>query len=120
PSLRDVVDLVRQMPGVVIATQLAQRRLVQLMQDLAELGRVRIAGGKALAVDLAQRSDQRIAMLLADRATLVPMATIKARFLHVSLPAVRLVRGDSLLPMELIGNGMARAGAQGGGEPSRR
>src|SRR5438105_3792676 len=78
------------MPGVVIATQLAQRRLVQLMQDLAKLGRIRIAGRKTLAVDLAQCTNQRVAVLLADRAILVPVATIQARFLHVSLRVRRL------------------------------
>src|SRR6266702_8449776 len=81
PSLRGVVDLVPQMSGVVIATQLAQRRLVQLMQDLTELGRIGITSRKALAVDLAQSTDQRVAVLLANRAILVPMAAIQARFL---------------------------------------
>lgn len=86
PSLQGVIYLVPQMPGVVIATQLAQRRLVQLSQDLAEQRRIGIPGRKALAVDLAQGADQRVAVLLADPAILVPMAAIQARFLHVSLP----------------------------------
>src|SRR5436305_9525102 len=78
------------MPGVVIATQLAQRGLVQLKQDVTQQGRIRITGCEALAVDLAQRTHQRVAVLLADRAILVPMAAIQAGFLHVSLPMQRL------------------------------
>jgi hypothetical protein len=94
------------MPGVVVAAQLAQRRLIQLEQDLTELGRIRIAGGKTLPVDLAQRADKRVAVLFTDPAILVPVAAIQAVFLHVSLPMRRLRALErSVLPNELIGNG---------------
>src|SRR6476620_8054730 len=96
------------MPGVVIAPQLAQRRLVQLKQDLAEFCRIRITGRETLAVKLAQCTDQCVAVLLADRAILVPMAAIQAWFLHVYLPAVPLTGRDSVRPTKLIGNGVAR------------
>ncbi len=70
-SLRGVSDLVLEMAGLMIATKLAQRRLVQLKQDLAQLLRFRITGRETLPVNLAQGAHQGIAMLVADFAILV-------------------------------------------------
>src|SRR6478752_2818557 len=100
------------MPGVVIAPQLAERCLVQLMQDLAEFSRIRITGSKTLAVDLAQRTDQRVAVLLADRAILVPVAMIQARFLHGFLPERRLRAWRERAPKRVDWQPARRAAAE--------
>jgi len=62
------------MAGLVIAAELAQRRLVQLKQDIAQLLRRGITGGKAWSVNLAQRADKGIAVLVADFAAVVAAA----------------------------------------------
>src|SRR5450631_4724698 len=51
--LRGLGDLVFQMAGLVIAAELAQRRLVELEQDLAQFFGFGITGRKARSVDFA-------------------------------------------------------------------
>src|SRR5580692_10419573 len=74
-----------QMAGLVIAAELAQRRLVQLKQDFAELLGRGIAGGKTLSVNLAQRADEGVAVLVADFAVVVAMAIVETCLAHVAL-----------------------------------
>ena len=50
--LRSVGDLVLQVAGLMIAAELAQRRLVQLKQNLAQLVGFGIAGCETLSVNL--------------------------------------------------------------------
>src|SRR4029077_14075415 len=85
-STRDVGDLVREMAGLVIAPELAQRRLVQVGQNVAQfLGRG-ITGCEARAGDLAQRADEGVAVLVADFAILVAVAIVEAGLAHAALP----------------------------------
>lgn len=69
--LRRVRDLVLQVAGLVIAAELAQRRLVQLKQNLAQLLGFGIAGCETLSVNLSQRADEDISVFAADLAILV-------------------------------------------------
>ena len=99
--LRSVGDLVLKMAGLMIAAELVQRRLVQLKQDFAQLFAVRITGSEALSVNLAQRADQGVSMLVADFAILVAVAIVEtclAQLLSI-VPAV-----DSILPPGSNGN----------------
>jgi hypothetical protein len=72
--LRSVCDFVLQVAGLMIAAELAQRRLVQLKQNLAELFGFRIPCGETLSVNLTQRADEGISVLVADFAILVVVA----------------------------------------------
>src|ERR1700682_887817 len=83
--LRRVADLVLEMAGLMIAAQLAQRRLVQLKQNIAELFAFRIAGGETLSVNLAQGADQGVAMLVVDFAILVAVAIVETGLAHAAL-----------------------------------
>lgn len=74
-SLRGLGDLVTQVAGFIIAAELAQRCLVQLKTNLAQLLGLRIPGCETLSVNLAQRADQGIAVLVADFTILVPVAS---------------------------------------------
>ena len=65
-----------QVAGFMIAAELAQRRFVQLKQNLAELFGVRITGGETLSVNPAQRADECVSMLVADFAILVAVAGV--------------------------------------------
>src|ERR1700746_915797 len=58
----------------MVTDQLAQRWLVLLIQDIAELVRVGAAKGEIRAVGLAQGADQRVHMLAADLAILIAMS----------------------------------------------
>ena len=69
----------------MIAPELAQRRLVQLMQDIAELLGRGITGGKTLSVNLAQRADEGVAVLVADFAVVVAMAIVETGLAHAAL-----------------------------------
>ena len=59
------------MAGLMIAAELVQRRLVQLKQDFADLFGVRITGAEALSVNLAQRADEGVSVLVADSPSLL-------------------------------------------------
>src|SRR5664279_3923516 len=81
-------DLVLQMTGLVIAAELAQRRLVELKQDLAQCRGSRITGGETDPVDLAQRADQGVAVLVTDFTVLVAVAIVESRLAHAALPSL--------------------------------
>src|ERR1700674_4205332 len=83
--LRSAGDLVPQMAGLVIAAELAQRCLVQLKQDLAQLLGFGIAGCETLPVYLAQRADERVSMLAADFAVVVAVAIVEICLAHAAL-----------------------------------
>ena len=78
------------MAGLMIAAELVQRRLVQLKQDFAELFAVRITGGETLSVNLAQRADQGVSMLVADFAILVAVAIVETCLAHAALHCARV------------------------------
>jgi hypothetical protein len=73
----------------MIAAELAQRRLVQLKQDFAQLLGRGITGGKTLSVNLAQRADEGVAVLVADFAVVVAMAIVETGFAHAALHGAR-------------------------------
>ena len=79
-------DLVFQMAGLVIAAELAERRFVELRQDFAQLLGRGITGGKTLAINLAQRADERVAMLVADVTIVVAVAIVETGLAHAALP----------------------------------
>src|SRR6202035_827610 len=85
----------------MIAAELAQRGLVQLKQNLAEFLGFRIAGRKALSVDLSQRADQGVSVLMADLAILVAVAIVETW--HFSLPWAVAVE-SSICLIEGVGN----------------
>src|ERR1700689_3078511 len=78
-----------QMAGLVIAAELAQRRLVQLKQDFAELLGRGITGGKTLSVNLAQRTNEGVAVLVADFAVVVAVAIVETGFAPAALHGAR-------------------------------
>src|SRR3979411_2833921 len=73
------------MAGFMIAAELAQRRLVQLKQDFAQLLGRGIAGGKALSVNLAQRAHGGGALLEGEFAVVVATAIVETGFAHAAL-----------------------------------
>jgi hypothetical protein len=89
----------------MIAAELAQRGLIQLKQNLAQLLGFRIAGGKTLSVNLTQRADQGVSVFVADFAILVAMAIVETSFAHVAL---HYARTDIILLQESNGNCRAR------------
>jgi hypothetical protein len=85
-SARGVRDLVIQMTGLVVAAKLAQRCLVQVKKNVAQLVGWGIAGGKTLPVNLAQCADRRGAVLVADFAIVVALAIVETCLTHAALP----------------------------------
>src|SRR4029079_282328 len=83
--LQGIRDLVLKVAGRMIPAELAQRRFVQLLQDVAQLLGCGIAGGKALSVNLAQRTDQGVAVLVADFAVMVAVAIVETWLAHAVL-----------------------------------
>src|ERR1700675_3507506 len=81
-----MVDLVREMAGLMIATKLAQRRIVEVGQNVAQLLGRGITGGETWAVNLAQRTDEGVAVFVADFAILVAVAIVEACLAHAALP----------------------------------
>src|ERR1700730_17317015 len=94
--LRSVRGLVFQVAGLMIAAELAQRGLVQLKQNLAQLLGFGIAGCETLSVNLAQRADQGVSVLVADFAVLVTVAIVETCLAHAALHYARASR--SILP----------------------
>src|SRR5438105_8995161 len=84
PSVQGVRDLVIEMTGLVIAAKLAQRRLVQVMHNLAQFVGWGITGGKTLPVNLAQCADGGGAVLVADFTIL--LAVVETCLAHAALP----------------------------------
>src|ERR1700760_434748 len=88
-SLRSLGNLVHEVAGFIITAELAQRRLVQLNKNVAQLLGRGITGGKTLSVNLAQRADQGVAVLVADFAVVIAVAIVETRFAHAALPGAR-------------------------------
>ncbi len=72
-QLSRVLTNVLELPGLVVADQLAQRWLVHFVQNVAELVRICAAFGEIDSVGFAQGADQCVAVLSADFAVLVTM-----------------------------------------------
>ena len=89
----------------MIAAELAERRLVQLKQNLAQLLGFGIAGCETLPVNLSQRADVGVSVFAADFAILVAMAIIETCLAHVAL---HYARTDIILLRESNGNCRAR------------
>ena len=83
--LRGFRDFVFEMAGLVIPAKLAQRGLVELRQDVAQLLGCRITGGESLSVNLAKRANQRGAVLVADFAIVVAVAIVETCLAHAAL-----------------------------------
>src|SRR6185437_14443971 len=103
------------MAGLMIAAELAQRRLVQLKQDFAELLGGGITGGKTLSVNLAQRADEGVAVLVADFAVVVAVAIVQTGFAHAALHGAA---SNSILLRGPNGNLALQPGRSGA--PARR
>ena len=78
-----------QVTGLVIAPELAQRRLVQLEENLAQLLRCRIAGCEILSVNLSQRANERVSVFAADFTVLVAVAIVETCLGHAALHRAR-------------------------------
>jgi hypothetical protein len=69
----------------VIAAELAQRRFVQLMKDLAQFLGPGVTGCETLSVNLAQRLDKCVSVLVADFAIVVAVAIVETGLVHAVL-----------------------------------
>ena len=72
--LQSVCDLVLQVAGLMIAAELAPRCFVELRENIAQFLGIRITGSKTLSVNLTQRADESISVLVADFAVVVAVA----------------------------------------------
>jgi hypothetical protein len=98
---RSVGDLVLQMAGLMIAAELTQRRIIELKENVTQLLGWRITGGKTLSVNLAQRADQGVAVLVADFAVMVTVAIVETCLTH---GALHCDGNESILPSGQNGN----------------
>src|SRR5438552_14995973 len=73
----------------MIAAELAERRLVQLKQNLAQLLGIGIAGCETLSVNLSQRADEGVSVFAADFAILVAVAIVETCLAHAGLHCSR-------------------------------
>src|ERR1700716_4072859 len=80
---------VLKMAGLMIAAELAQRRLVQLKQNLAQLLGFGISGCETLPVNLTQRADEGVSVFAADFAILVAVAIVETCLAHAALHCSR-------------------------------
>src|SRR5258708_30118677 len=97
--LRSDGDLVLQVAGLLIAPELAQRRLIQLKQNLAQLLGFRIAGREILSVNFTQRPDYGVSVFATDFAILVAVAIVETCLAHGALHCARnrsSSRGDQM------------------------
>ena len=92
-----------KMAGLMIAAELAQGCLVQLNKNLAQFFCRRITGGKTLPVNLTQRADEGVSVLVADFAVVVAVPAFAYAALH----------GESILPPGPNGNRDVKAGSIG-------
>jgi hypothetical protein len=76
---------VLQMAGLMIAPELAERRLIQFKQNLAQLLGFRIAGREILSVNLAQSANEGVSVFAADFAILVAVAIVETCLAHAAL-----------------------------------
>src|SRR5450631_2668036 len=84
------------MTGLMIAAELTQRRFVQLNKDLAQFLSRRITGGKTLSLNLAQRADEGVAVLVADFAVVVAVAIVETCLAHAALHGALWTVGSRL------------------------
>src|SRR6185312_5280377 len=98
--VQGVRDLVVEMTGLVVAAKLAQRRLVQIRQSLAQLVGRGITGGKTLPVNLAQRADRGGAVLVADFTIL--LAVVRTCLAHIALPCADLETSSHMSEMAIV------------------
>jgi hypothetical protein len=68
----------------MIAAELAQGCLVQLKQNFAELFGLGVPGGETLSVNLPQRAEEGVSVLMADLAVVVAVAIVETW--HASFP----------------------------------
>jgi hypothetical protein len=85
----------------MIAAELAQRRFVQLMKNLAQLFGFRITGGETRSVNPTQCADKRVAVFVADFTILVAVVIVETCPAH---GALRLPIAESILPLGPNGN----------------
>ena len=90
PLFRSLGDLVAEMAGLVIAAKLAEGCLVQLSQDFAQRRGRGIPGCKTWSINLAQRTDEGVAVLVADFTIVVAVAIVETDFAHAALLVSRL------------------------------
>src|SRR5213078_928266 len=81
-----VDDLAIQVAGLMIPAKLAERGLVQLQQDLAQLVRFGVTGGETVSINFSQGPDECVSMFGADFAILVAVAVIETYLAHAALP----------------------------------
>jgi hypothetical protein len=87
-----------QVPGLMIAAELTQGCLVRLKQNLAELFSLGIPGREALSVNLPQRSEEGVSVLMDDLAVVVAVALsrpgmFRSRKLCVLAGSICLIEG---------------------------
>jgi hypothetical protein len=87
----------------MIAAELAQRRFVQLMKNLAQLFGFRITGGETRSVNPTQRADKRVAVFAADFTILVAVVIVETCPAHLMVLSV-LPIAESILPLGPNGN----------------
>jgi hypothetical protein len=87
--LRSVFDLVLQVAGLMIAAELAQRCFVELRENIAQFLGIRITGSKTLSVNLTQRADEDVSVLVADFTVVVAVAIVETGFTHAALHDAR-------------------------------
>jgi hypothetical protein len=74
-----------QVAGLMIAAELAQRCFVELRENIAQFLGVRITGSKTLSVNLTQRADEGVSVLVADFTVVVAVAIVETCFAHAAL-----------------------------------
>ena len=79
----------------MIAAELAHRRFVQLKQNFTQLLGFRITGCEALSVNLAQRADEGVSVLVADSPSLLRWRLSRSALLML---LSILPEADSILP----------------------
>ena len=82
---RDENSLVSSRTDLMIAAELAERRLVQPKQYLAQLLGFKIAGCETLSVNLTLRVDEVVSVFGADLAVLVAVAVVETCLAHAAL-----------------------------------
>jgi hypothetical protein len=74
------------MTGLMIALELAERCLVELMQHFAQRCCFRVPGCKALPIYFSQSTHESVSMLVTDLTVPIAVSTIEAGLLHFRSP----------------------------------
>jgi hypothetical protein len=109
-SLRSVCDLVLQVAGLMIAAELTQRRFVELKQNLAQFLGFGITGGETLSVNLTQRADESISVLVADFAVVVAVPIVETCLAHAALLVPRTTASTRRDQMAILRRNTSRLG----------